>query len=80
MINLELPKNLSDLQQMIHAVAEQLLRPISRKYDKNEHDVPVELEVINRRTAGFSQCFGGYPICKCRTGIGLGLRVRLNHG
>jgi len=51
MINLELPKNLADLQMMIHAAADQLLRPISRKYDKNEHEVPVELEVLATQRA-----------------------------
>lgn len=51
MINLELPKHLEDLKSLMHAVATDLLRPISRKYDKQEHDVPEELAVIDRRHA-----------------------------
>lgn len=50
MINLELSKKLEDLQALMHAVANDLLRPISRKYDKNEHAVPEELAVIDRRS------------------------------
>ena len=56
MINLELPKHLDDLQTMMRAVAKDLLRPISRKYDKHEHAVPEELAVIDRRkTRGLAQ-------------------------
>lgn len=46
MINLELPKNLVQLQQSVHALAVGLLRPIARKYDKAEHDKPVELDSV----------------------------------
>ena len=49
MINLELPTHLENLQAMMHAVAKDLFRPISRKYDTNEHAVPEELAVIDRR-------------------------------
>ena len=49
MINLELPTHLENLQTMMHAVAKDLFRPISRKYDTNEHAVPEELAVIDRR-------------------------------
>jgi acyl-CoA dehydrogenase len=49
MINLELPDHLSDLSKLMHDVANNLMRPISRKYDKQEHDVPVELKAIDRR-------------------------------
>lgn len=51
MINLELPKHLQDLKSLMHAVANDLFRPISRKYDKQEHAVPQELAVIDRRQA-----------------------------
>ena len=49
MINLELSKQHEDQKAMMRGVAQQLLRPISRKYDKNEHAVPEELAVLDRR-------------------------------
>lgn len=49
MINLELPKRLQDLHTLIHAVAQNVLRPISRKYDVQEHAVPEELNALDRR-------------------------------
>jgi acyl-CoA dehydrogenase len=49
MINLELPEQLEGLSQLIHAVAQNVLRPVSRKYDTQEHDVPTELSVLDRR-------------------------------
>jgi acyl-CoA dehydrogenase len=49
MINLELPEQLEGVSQLMRAVANNLIRPISRKYDRQEHDVPVELAAIDRR-------------------------------
>lgn len=44
MINLELPKNLQDLDDLLHQFAEGGLRPISRKYDLLEQrELPEEL-------------------------------------
>ncbi|HKU41881.1 MAG TPA: acyl-CoA dehydrogenase family protein [Polyangiales bacterium] len=51
MINLELPEKLEGVVQLMRAVAENVMRPVSRKYDKQEHDVPVELAVLDRRKA-----------------------------
>jgi acyl-CoA dehydrogenase len=48
-INLELPKKLSDMEAFMHEIAKGVMRPISRKYDAQEHDVPKELEVLDRR-------------------------------
>jgi acyl-CoA dehydrogenase len=48
-INLELPEQLEGLSQLMHAVAQNVLRPVSRKYDTQEHDVPTELSVLDRR-------------------------------
>jgi len=48
MINLELPKKLTDTQDMAYAVAKDMFRPIARKYDTIEHtdgDIP-ELKVL----------------------------------
>ena len=49
MINLELPEQLEGLSTLMHAVAQNVLRPVSRKYDTQEHDVPKELSVLDRR-------------------------------
>lgn len=52
MINLELPEKLEGVAQLMRAVAQNVLRPISRKYDTQEHDVPVELAALDRRKQG----------------------------
>ena len=49
MINLELPNQLVGLKQLMNAIAKDMVRPISRKYDRQEHDVPVELAALDRR-------------------------------
>lgn len=43
---LELPKKLKGLQQMSSSLAAEMFRPISRKYDKAEHEYPKELDMI----------------------------------
>jgi acyl-CoA dehydrogenase len=48
MINLELPTALSNVETTMRNIGLSLFRPISRKYDKQEHDTPVELEVMRR--------------------------------
>jgi acyl-CoA dehydrogenase len=49
MINLELSEQHAAQDKMMREVAKNLFRPISRKYDKQEHDVPVELKMLDRR-------------------------------
>jgi len=49
MINLELSEQHAAAEKMMREVAKNLFRPISRKYDKQEHDVPVELKMLDRR-------------------------------
>src|SRR3954449_8579351 len=49
MINLELSEQHAASEKMMREVAKALFRPISRKYDTQEHAVPVELKVIDRR-------------------------------
>lgn len=46
MINLETPKRYRGLVQQAHQVAEGMFRPISRKYDRAEHEYPVELDTL----------------------------------
>ncbi len=45
-ISLEIPKKLQALQQQTHQVAQEVLRPISRKYDLAEHEYPKELDML----------------------------------
>ncbi|MFT4200334.1 acyl-CoA dehydrogenase family protein [Gordonia sp. (in: high G+C Gram-positive bacteria)] len=43
-INTELPEKLNSAAEQAHLAAEHIFRPISRKYDKAEHEYPVELD------------------------------------
>lgn len=43
-INLELPKKFDSAVEQAHLAAEHLFRPVSRKYDKAEHEYPAELD------------------------------------
>jgi acyl-CoA dehydrogenase len=46
MINLEIPKKFVPLVAQAHQVAEEVFRPISRKYDAEEHAYPKELDML----------------------------------
>ena len=48
MIDFELPPELKQAKEMVHALAENMLRPLSRKYDsyEHEHDEKKELKQI----------------------------------
>jgi acyl-CoA dehydrogenase len=46
MINLETPKKFSTLVSQAHQVAQEVFRPISRKYDAGEHEYPKELDML----------------------------------
>lgn len=46
MISLELPESVEQEQQGMHQAAIDLFRPISRKYDINEHVYPEELDIL----------------------------------
>jgi acyl-CoA dehydrogenase len=54
MINLEVPKKFVPLVGQAHQVAEQVLRPISRKYDRAEHEYPKELDMLAAAIAGMN--------------------------
>ncbi|MDP9165268.1 MAG: acyl-CoA dehydrogenase family protein [Actinomycetota bacterium] len=45
-INLEMPRKLQAVIDMAHDGAAEMLRPISRKYDLDEHAYPVELDTL----------------------------------
>src|SRR5262249_27986368 len=40
MIDFELSDRIQNSRQMVHMVAEQMMRPISREYDEREHEKP----------------------------------------
>ena len=52
---LEIPKKLAPLAEQAHMVAEQMFRPISRKYDRAEHEYPVELDMLAALLEGMGE-------------------------
>jgi acyl-CoA dehydrogenase len=46
MINLEVPRKFTPLLQQARQVADEVFRPISRKYDREEHTRPKELDML----------------------------------
>jgi acyl-CoA dehydrogenase len=54
MINLEPPRKHRALIDQAHQVAMNLLRPNSRKYDRAEHEYPVELDMLAAMIDGLS--------------------------
>jgi len=55
MINLETPKKHRTLVDQAHQVAMNMLRPISRKYDRAEHAYPKELDMLAAMIDGLSE-------------------------
>jgi acyl-CoA dehydrogenase len=53
-IYLEVPKNLELIVNQAHQVAKHVFRPISRKYDRAEHDYPKELDMLAALMDGLS--------------------------
>ncbi|WP_026918107.1 acyl-CoA dehydrogenase family protein [Gordonia shandongensis] len=47
-INLELPEKLNSTVERARMAAEHIFRPITRKYDKAEHEYPVELDELGK--------------------------------
>jgi acyl-CoA dehydrogenase len=45
-INLDIPKRLRSLVEQAHGIATNVFRPISRKYDRAEHQYPKELDLL----------------------------------
>ena len=54
-INLEMPRKLEVVIEKAHQGAAEMLRPISRKYDLNEHAYPVELDTLATLFEGISE-------------------------
>ncbi len=59
MINLDDPKKFRPLAGQAHQVAMNMLRPISRKYDRAEHEYPVELDMLASMIDGLSESGAG---------------------
>jgi acyl-CoA dehydrogenase len=57
-INLEIPKKMRPVIEQAHQVAEHLFRPISRKYDRAEHEYPKELDMLAALLDGLSAAGG----------------------
>jgi acyl-CoA dehydrogenase len=53
--NLETPKKFQPLIAQAHQVAQEVLRPISRKYDREEHTYPKELDMLAALIDGMSE-------------------------
>ncbi|MCD4525798.1 acyl-CoA dehydrogenase family protein [Nocardioides sp. cx-173] len=54
-INLDDPKKLRPLVGQAHQVAMNMLRPISRKYDRAEHEYPKELDMLAAMIDGLAE-------------------------
>jgi len=59
MISLDDPKKLRPLREQAHQVAMNMLRPISRKYDRAEHAYPQELDLLAAMIDGLSESGAG---------------------
>jgi acyl-CoA dehydrogenase len=55
MISLDDPKRLRPLRDQAHQVAMNMLRPISRTYDRAEHEYPKELDLLAAMIDGLSE-------------------------
>ncbi|MGB6765002.1 MAG: acyl-CoA dehydrogenase, partial [Mycobacterium sp.] len=54
-INLELPRKMRAVIDKAHQGAAEMMRPIARKYDLNEHAYPVELDTLADLFAGATE-------------------------
>ena len=57
-INLEVPKKFEQLLTMAHTVADEVFLPISRKYDREEHTRPKELDMLAALMDGMDDAGG----------------------
>ncbi|HEX6458725.1 MAG TPA: acyl-CoA dehydrogenase family protein [Thermoleophilaceae bacterium] len=55
MINLELPKKFKPLVNQAHQVAAEVFRPNSRRYDRDEHTYPKELDMLAAAIDGLDE-------------------------
>ncbi len=64
MINLEIPKRLQAVATMAREIGTSLFRPISRKYDREEHAYPKELDALRPILAGMDDGGAGVGVAK----------------
>ena len=55
MINLEIPNKFRPLMEQARLVADNVFRPISRKYDTQEHAYPKELDILAALLDGLNE-------------------------
>ena len=60
MINLEVPRKFIPLLGRARAFADEVMRPISRKYDRAEHAYPVELDLVSAVIDGLTDAGAGH--------------------
>ncbi|GAA6524672.1 acyl-CoA dehydrogenase family protein [Intrasporangium sp. DVR] len=60
MINLEVPRKFLPLISQTRGFAEEVMRPISRKYDRAEHSYPVELDLVSAVIDGLTDSGTGH--------------------
>ena len=79
---LEIPKSLKLVVNQAHQVAKHVFRPISRKYDRAEHDYPKELDLLaalmDGLSAGGGQAGAGIDALQRDEGSGRGVRNGAN--
>ncbi len=71
MIFLEIPKKLRPLAAQAHQIANGVFRPISRKYDRLEHEFPRELKLLGAALRGMHES-GGLQGAGLTNGAGAG--------
>lgn len=59
MINLEVPRKFIALVNQTRGFAEEVMRPISRRYDRAEHTYPVELDLVSAVIDGLTDSGAG---------------------
>ena len=59
MIDLEVPKKFRPLVEQARGMAEEVFWPISRKYDRAEHEYPAELDLVSAVIDGLSDSGAG---------------------
>lgn len=59
MIDLEVPKKFRPLVEQARGMAEEVFWPISRKYDRAEHEYPAELDLVSAVIDGMSDSGAG---------------------
>jgi acyl-CoA dehydrogenase len=81
MINLEPPKKAAALINQAYQAASQVLRPISRKYDRAEHSYPAELDMFAAVLDGLnSSGSGGAGAAGVRAGTETGKKAGNRNG